>query len=522
MDRRYRGAVWSYYCDRRPGAPALVIGTAMEASALAQHGVAVVPVRLPGLHGRLPQPNDDLPAASFVHLADDATVDAPSGSFELVVVHDVGAVAAVLSPRLDASAAVSLLCREVARLLQPGGEFVMNLRSYWLREGGAHATRRVRPGSLIRSMTRARLTVSRVLRLREDIDGSSLYAVEPLRTDAASLGQRLRARAVVRLRAPALSFIGRVATADRRPSRLSTIVAEASGRPPDGQDPRLVLGSFDVYVVVAESSIVRIPFTAPASDRCATNLRSLENLTRYRLPLEVPRSLGRGTSDGVTWFAETRVRGQSVDPLRLSMHRRQALARSAVDTLEKFQVATRSSLPMTELHFARLFREPASRVGAVARRETAERLQACLEVAWRRLGNRPFTAVVTHGDFKCGNIVWAPGGAVAGLIDWDMATTEGLPLVDHLTYLAWDRVQERAGWLFADALLEERGAPGHLQFCEQVLDVSDFARRCYALITLVSHAAHPHGLPWFAMWYQRYIGNRLDVACERFLERAAG
>jgi aminoglycoside phosphotransferase (APT) family kinase protein len=141
---------------------------------------------------------------------------------------------------------------------------------------------------------------------------------------------------------------------------------------------------------------------------------------------------------------------------------------------------------------------------------------------WRQLGNRPFTSVVTHGDFKCGNIIWAPGGGVAGLIDWDMATFESLPLVDYLTYRAWDRVQDQgAACLFADALLEEQGEAGHLQFCERVLDLSEFARRCYALITLVTHAAHPHGQPWFALWYQHYIGDRLHVACERFLERSA-
>lgn len=85
-----------------------------------------------------------------------------------------------------------------------------------------------------------------------------------------------------------------------------------------------------------------------------------------------------------------------------------------------------------------------------------------------RLLHRPLTVVWLHGDYKLENLIIDPGTlSVNGVIDWELSREEGLPLLDPLYLLTYDRMM-RDG---SDFLSVYRNViqPGRLDAGEQAM-----------------------------------------------------
>jgi hypothetical protein len=510
--RRFHSGPWEFFCARRPAAPMLVLGPVEQVDTLLYRFPGATAVR----HSALGSAYDTV--ASWVDVADQAGVAVEASSYRTVVVHDVARTAQVLFPALGVGA-VSRLCDEVARLLQPGGDFVLTLgldslagQVPYLARGSSAL------GHVLRAVRQSGLTATACLRLRDAIAGTGLYKLEP----QDPLPRWPRARAGL-LTAKAFALFGARQPAAPSVSRLARLVAATDVRA-GSAEPSLYLGSFGVYVALAAASVIKIPSTPEAARRCQRNREVLEALTRVPLPFETPRPLAAGHDDGIDYFAESRLSGVSVEAARVSARRRRRLAVSARAALEGAQAATSRQVELTAPLFTRLFAAPVERLAGGAPTGTVDKLRAFLRHAWQRLDGGSMPLVLVHGDFKCGNILWTGNDRVCGVIDWDMADLQGLPLLDQFTYAAWDawaeaRVSPAAS--FAAAVLPSSTGE-HLRFARDVLRLDDFARMCCALMTLVTYAGQHRHFASYDHWYARLIGSHLDAAVDSALAHGGG
>jgi aminoglycoside phosphotransferase (APT) family kinase protein len=505
--RRFHSGAWEYFCARRPAAPMLVLGPAEEVETLLHRFPGSATVRHPGLDSAAES------GGAWVGVANQGGVAVEASSYRTVVVHDAARTAQVLFPA-SGFHAVSRLCEEMSRLLQPGGEFVLTFgldrvlgQVPYLARGSAAL------GHVLAAVRHAGLTVTTCLRLRDAIAGTGLYKLEP--QDARPQWPRTR---LGLLTARAFALIGARQPAPPLTSRLARILAGTDVQA-GSAEPSLYLGSFGVYVVLAAASVIKIPSTPEAARRCLRNREVVGALTRVPLPFETPQPLAAGHHDGIDYFAESRLSGVSVEAARVSTRRRHRLAASARAALEEAQAATSRQVDLTAPLFERLFAAPVERLAGGAPAGTVDKLRAFLRHTWQRLDGRSMPLVLVHGDFKCGNILWTSNDRVSGVIDWDMAGLQGLPLLDHLTYAAWDswaeaRVSPAASFAAA-ALPSASGA--HVRFARDVLDLDELVQRCCALMTLVTYAGQHRHLPSYSLWYDCLIGSHLDAAVEAVL-----
>jgi thiamine kinase-like enzyme len=160
-----------------------------------------------------------------------------------------------------------------------------------------------------------------------------------------------------------------------------------------------------------------------------------------------PRELASGTIDSCTYVVERALRGVDARLVLSDRDRRLRMQKAAMHTIGVLHQRTAKPLTVDETLLSRWIDEPLQLIRGLgyaypriaANASAVDRLGATLSAS---LIGRPVVVSWVHGDFWPGNIlVSADGGAVTGLIDWDLAAPDDLPLLDivHLllgTHLA--------------------------------------------------------------------------------------
>lgn len=198
--------------------------------------------------------------------------------------------------------------------------------------------------------------------------------------------------------------------------------------------PRSVFfGTGGSLVADLGSMIVRLPQHDAAAGRCAANLAALRRLAAGRGLAHAPRPIGEGAIYGQRFFAESRVNGVSMDEAAVAPSIREAIREQAV-TLLMDKPAMYVAPASRDTIRALVDREFAGVTPFVPRdaRHVLERMAARM---CGILDERQVPLVVHHGDFKCANFLYAtsPHLRLTGVVDWDLASIPGLPLLDLLT-----------------------------------------------------------------------------------------
>ena len=253
---------------------------------------------------------------------------------------------------------------------------------------------------------------------------------------ARSWKQRLKRRSFF---LPAYCVVAQ-AGGDRRCSTYDRIFAAAAGQLTG--DPaalplqawRHIMTRKDKMVVQARQAenevILRIPFAAAAAEAEARHASALQRLERTH-PGLAPRLLAEGSVDGIGYRVETALPGQ---PLRraLAQHGpKEALVRveGLLETMNP-SAALRVA-PLAEDSYARLVEARLQRLDPFVRdRERRGRLRNYFR---ERLYGLPLPFGLVHGDFSASNIYLA--GEAAGMVDWEAADFDDLPILDAIGYL---------------------------------------------------------------------------------------
>ncbi|MED5622029.1 phosphotransferase family protein [Ideonella sp. BN130291] len=165
----------------------------------------------------------------------------------------------------------------------------------------------------------------------------------------------------------------------------------------------------------------------------------------------VPRLLDRFNVDGARCFVMERIPGVTLDQDVPPLER---VSEAAHEFLLLLHRETAVQTAMDEAGFDRLAL-PVLRAAQERNPEFSSLIGAWLAPLRQALKEHTLPAVYQHGDFKVENVIYEPTSCrLLSVIDWEHARRPGLPLLDLLYLLAYNRVIRGAHWTEAiDALI---------------------------------------------------------------------
>ena len=199
--------------------------------------------------------------------------------------------------------------------------------------------------------------------------------------------------------------------------------------------------------------VLKLPLT-PDAERSTTDHRQVV-VTLHKLPelhafcAFVPRAVAWGDQYGRPYYVETALPGIGAADLVRRQAEPVSMMRDAAHLIGQLHLGTLRRLMVDETLFARLAGDSLALLGslvggwpeAVLLRQKLEQLDELLrnQIAGHEL---PFSW--THGDFWPGNLLIQPAaGVIGGVVDWDRASAEQIPLHDLLHLLAYTRKLQR-------------------------------------------------------------------------------
>lgn len=213
-------------------------------------------------------------------------------------------------------------------------------------------------------------------------------------------------------------------------------------------------------------AVLRIPLSVAGRLASEQNARVLRHLgTLPQLSNLVPRLIHQGDADGIIFTAETFVDGT---PLRHLQQGPQAL--QAVEAL-LHSINPRLNLQRRKIEgdaFEALIARPLAAILPLVRtQQDRDWLQQYLIDSFR---GKEASFGISHGDLSVRNI-YMKHSNVVGVIDWDEASLQGMPVLDAISHLF--SLQSRRGNGLADTLgrLLTRRWPEQVEL--------DFLARCY-------------------------------------------
>jgi hypothetical protein len=178
--------------------------------------------------------------------------------------------------------------------------------------------------------------------------------------------------------------------------------------------------------------VIRIARSPIAVSRASRNFDTLEGLQGATLPDVLkrctPTALVKGTFAGYPYFVETCVDGG----VRHTASHEQWPA-GAAEFITALHHATVRRVVLDDDWIARLVTTPFARISRSIQSETAfSTLGHLFEMCVAGLAGREVPIVLAHGDFTEANCLFDVGGRLAGVVDWEVANGDSLPLLDLL------------------------------------------------------------------------------------------
>lgn len=398
-----------------------------------------------------------------------AGADLEPGTFDGALVHDPEA--RVL--RRD-RAALDVLCARFAAALRPRGFLYLGLRNRFayrqLRHLPRESPRLLSPGAVTRAVRRAGLfPVPSHPFLMEGARITEIVVPAGYRSAKNSFLAAERLRGLLlrgwgkRHLAPAYGVVAFRETPE--PSWLEVFVADpwVQSLAPGSTLRRCLVLNEGKLVLSLGSPQARhgTVVLVVAPDSRASERRRAEGAWLRRLatlPPEtaraIPLFLGEREIEGVPVFALSERPGMTVDHDASFLPE---LTAAAAQWLRQFHRATVRRAPVDAETFACAF-APLFEAARARNRALSAEISGLEEGVRSRLVGRVTPLSWMHGDFKLENVVFDQvTGTLQGVIDWELASEPGPPLVDLLYLLLYNRVV-RAGGGVTGVLAETEAA----------------------------------------------------------------
>jgi aminoglycoside phosphotransferase (APT) family kinase protein len=199
--------------------------------------------------------------------------------------------------------------------------------------------------------------------------------------------------------------------------------------------------------------VLKLPLT-PDAERSTIGHRQVV-VTLHQIPelrsfcAFVPRAIAWGEQQGRPYYVETALPGVAATDLVRRQAEPVILRQDAARLIRQLHIATLRRQVVDETLFARLVGEELELLRQLAGgwpeaallRQKLEQLEDLLR---QQLAGRELPFSWTHGDFWPGNLLLQPEAAsITGIVDWDRAAADQMPLHDLLHLLAYTRKLQR-------------------------------------------------------------------------------
>lgn len=239
--------------------------------------------------------------------------------------------------------------------------------------------------------------------------------------------------------------------------------------------------------------IIVVPLNPSVLQRLRDEAAILDDMGRTRLHAAslIPRFYLEGSLFGQPYFVQQEMPGTSIDAPVSSLD---TITLNAFDILAGFHLETVREVIIDDDIFQMLFSNPLHRlvvklgpVSALLASDIEQYLRAKL------LGNQIKT-VWMHGDFKIENLMINPKNLqVTGVIDWDLSQREGLPFLDLLYLIVYNRVIRKEGSveeIVLNCILPRKFSEFEKQLCEKYLLALDLQSEIVVTLTLMFWIYH--------------------------------
>lgn len=186
--------------------------------------------------------------------------------------------------------------------------------------------------------------------------------------------------------------------------------------------------------------IVVLPFVDSALDRLRHEARILQLLHQSCLHVLslVPKFFLEDQFYGQAYFVQQEMPGTSIDAPVFLLDQ---ITWRALQILINFHRETLQEAILTEDLFNVLFSNPLHRVVQKIGTKAVLSIDGIDAMLRATLVGKPFKTVWMHGDFKIENLMIDPKSLeINGIIDWDLSRETGIPFLDLLYLLAYNRV----------------------------------------------------------------------------------
>jgi SAM-dependent methyltransferase len=373
-----------------------------------------------------------LPAARFLRVVVNASAALPFGdhAFDCVIVD--GDQVPLRSRNIESS---RNLAREVGRVVRPDGQCVVVARHNRV------PARRVAIGRYLLALPGNSWKQA----LTTDAFGATDLAAVGMNgrritelammgpgTAAAAGSQRMDFRATVFTRAPgrAVSLLERVL------SEIAATTTDDSG----GSIDRLLVRKIGKTAVMASCGgrrvLVKVPRTPVAQRRAGRNFDALQRLhlsdaiTPDNRAI-IPRAIRHGCIGDYAYYAEEMLDGRELTESALQSSSWQP---DAVQFITGLHVRTRQERVVDDACFEARFAAPVRRIQDACHLEDTATARAFdgIVAAMREVVGQPMPFVWAHGDFALTNCLYDTAGRLSAVVDWELFSPEGLPLLDIL------------------------------------------------------------------------------------------
>src|SRR5215216_2223990 len=203
----------------------------------------------------------------------------------------------------------------------------------------------------------------------------------------------------------------------------------------------------------AVTKVLKLPLTQEAEH--STTLHRQVVTTLHCLPklLEfcslVPRALAWGRFEGQAYYLETALGGVAASDLVRQQAEPAMLKQKAIHAILQLHAGTLRRQLVDETLFATLVGNNLALLYRLAERwpeATLLRNKLLLieTILRHQIAGRELPFVWTHGDYWPGNILVRPvDGTLRGIVDWDRASPQQLPLLDLLHLLVFTRMMQQ-------------------------------------------------------------------------------
>ncbi len=223
-------------------------------------------------------------------------------------------------------------------------------------------------------------------------------------------------------------------------SLLDRVLSEIAATGPRGSIERLLVRKIGKTAIMASCGdrrvLIKVPRTPVARFRAERNFKALERLhqsdalTAHDRAL-VPRATVRGCIGDYAYYGEEMLDGRELPQTALQSS---AWQPDAVQFITSLHLRTRQERVVDEACFEARFAAPVRRIQAACRIDDAANARTfdAIVAAMREVVGQPMPFVWAHGDFALTNCLYDATGGLSAVVDWELFSPEGLPLLDLL------------------------------------------------------------------------------------------